>query len=800
MSELGNITDGASRLKRLEDLPRRRATELSLLVGNQPIETVVESDLLSTGRYGASALLLTRQRLLAVEDGKIRHDIELSTVASAHCRDFVGNGVIEARLKEARRVELMRYSKTHAEAFRELADRINKLLSVSQDEIEARDDEIAKLVAKEDTRTYRCANCDHPLQHVSDVCPMCTSKRQVMFRLAKMMKEHVGQAIISIILSLLVVLAGLAPPYMIRILIDKVLTPFGYAELVQDNQLSPGQDWHTVQTKVAPQQRQDIENGYQSRLSLLWRLIAVLGLSFGAARIITHFRIRVMGRLGERIVTDLRFKLYRTLQRLSLSYYDREHTGRIMSRVLTDTRMVQRFVTQSVQDMVTDVLTVIGIAAVLFYEDWRLAAMALLPIPLVVLVTKHFSNRFRGVFRSVRRKFATLSAGVAETLSGMRVVKSFGQENREIDQFEEKNNDVFNAQVLAVQARSFFQPIVQFLLNIGVVSVWLFGSILVLDGYAGHGPMKLTLGILTMFIAFMNQFYEPVRRLMDVTEAFQEASTAAERVFSVMDMPSEVGDSEQAKPMAEMKGHIKLENVTFGYLEGERVIKNLSLEVKPGEMIGLVGQTGSGKSTLVSLVCRFYEPQKGRISIDGIDLRNIQITSLRHSIGMVLQEPFLFAGTIKENIAYGRHEATSAEIIRAAKAANAHDFIMNLPDGYDSEVGERGVMLSGGEKQRLSIARAILKDPAVLILDEATSSVDTVTEHIIQEAMDRVVAGRTTIAIAHRLSTLRNADRLIVLDHGEIVEQGTHEELLAYDGVYAKLVKIQAQFASIVQD
>ena len=305
---------------------------------------------------------------------------------------------------------------------------------------------------------------------------------------------------------------------------------------------------------------------------------------------------------------------------------------------------------------------------------------------------------------------------------------------------------------------------------------------------------SLTLGMLLQFIGYMAMFYAPVQVLLQMAEVFQQTATAAERVFNILDMPTEVADHEDAMDIEQVNGRLDFHDVSFKYTDGQRVLKNVSLTIEPGQMLGLVGQTGSGKSTLVSLVCRFYDPTKGYITLDNMDLMDIKARSLRVHIGIVLQETFLFAGTLQENIAYGKPGASFEEIIRAAKAANAHDFIMNLPDGYDSEVGERGVGLSGGEKQRISIARAILKDPAILILDEATSAVDTATEQSIQEAMDRLVKGRTTIAIAHRLSTLRNADRLLVMDNGEVIEDGTHNELMEKDGVYANLVKVQGEF------
>jgi ATP-binding cassette, subfamily B, bacterial len=402
--------------------------------------------------------------------------------------------------------------------------------------------------------------------------------------------------------------------------------------------------------------------------------------------------------------------------------------------------------------------------------------------------SRYFSRRFRGVFRAVRRKYSSLSGAVAESVTGIRVVKSFAQEDQEFEAFDEKNREFHMAQIAAVNTRARFQPAVLFSMTLGTIVVWFVGGRLVING-------ALTLGLLIQYITYMNQFYPPIQMLLQLTEVYQQSATAAERVFNIMNKPSELADHDRAVELENPEGRIEVKHVSFSYQAGERTLKNVNVDVAPGQMIGIVGQTGSGKTTLVSLICRFYDPTQGSILIDGVDLRDIRTQSLRSNIGMVLQDTFLFARTIKENIAYGTPGVTDRQIIEAAKAANAHDFIMNLPDAYDNQVGERGVTLSGGEKQRISIARAILKDPAILILDEATSAVDSATEASIQEAMDRLVKGRTTIAIAHRLSTLRNADKLIVIDKGEVIEQGSHQELMKLGGSYADLVRKQADFA-----
>ena len=752
-----------SPLYSFEDLSEQDQEHVEELAGDpRQIELIAVSDILPSGDYGRNYVILCSDTILVSIDHSVTRRIPLNEISAVLCRNFVGNGLLEARTKDEGRIELARYSRTLTDSFQVMADHINDHLGVSDQELAEKREEMEKVSGpKEERPTYRCPSCGHPLSHEGDACPKCAQRSLVFGKLLKYLKPLWPQALLGFLFTIIVTLCNLGPGYLVRQMIDRALLP------------------------------EDIS--LFEKHQALW---VIVGLFFGIIVIrmlASHVRIKAMGTMGQRVVRALRQDTYRALQRLSLSYFDREHTGRIMSRVLSDTQVVQGFIVESLQHAVIHVLMICGISIILFRENALLAAVALGPIPIVVIVGRSFSQRFKWIFRSVRRRFASLSAALNESVSGVRVVKSFAQEDREYSTFSSRNDEYYDANIAAVNTQAKFRPSIIFLMTLGTIVVYLIGGRQVLAG-------SLSLGLLMQFITYMTQFYAPVQALVQLTEAYQRTTTAAERVFGIINMPTELSDHDKAVNVKDVKGRIEFRGVSFQYQDGERILKNVDLAIEPGKMLGVVGQTGAGKSTLVSLVCRFYDPTDGDILLDGASLKDITMQSLRSQIGMVLQDTFLFARTIRDNIAYGTPHTTNEEIIEAAKAANAHEFIMNLPDGYDSDVGERGIMLSGGEKQRISIARAILKNPAILILDEATSAVDSVTEASIQEAMDRLIKGRTTIAIAHRLSTLRNADKLIVIDNGEIAESGTHIDLMKHDGIYAGLCRMQADFAREIID
>ena len=494
--------------------------------------------------------------------------------------------------------------------------------------------------------------------------------------------------------------------------------------------------------------------------------------------------------LGERFLFDLRVRIYDYLQRLSLSFFERTSTGELMSRVTNDVNALEQFVTHGIILTTVDLMRLVGASAVLMVLDWRLALVVLLPVPLIALGLRRFNRHVRPIYRRVRDRMGDINTRLQDDLAGIRVVQAFGQEDAELERFRSVSEGYYQERVSAIRAWAAFFPGISFVAAAGGVLVLGIGARMIIGG-------QLSLGTLVAFLSYMASFYDPIRRLADVDNTFQQAIAAADRIFELLDEKVDIRDTPDAITLNQIKGDVIFHDVHFHYGDGDEVLHDIDFHIAPGQVVALVGPSGAGKTSIANLLCRFYDPTHGHILVDDHNLRQVQLRSLRRHVAVVLQDTFLFNATVRENLLYGKPDASERELIAAAEAACAHEFIEQMPGGYDTEIGERGVKLSGGQRQRLALARAILADPRILILDEATSAVDAEAEYLIQQALETVMQGRTSLVIAHRLSTIRNADKIIALHDGKISEVGNHDELLAHGGLYSQLYQRQLELAAM---
>ena len=611
-----------------------------------------------------------------------------------------------------------------------------------------------------------CPSCKAPMESEDDECPVCAKvthtppSTRTLFRLWRFARPYQGRLLIGFILTLLGTAAGLVPPYLTGPILDNVLIPYQTTRQID-------------------------------AVMVMW----YLGGLFGSALLawaLNWLKTYILALVSERIGADLRTATYEHLVHLSLEYFGGKRTGDLMSRIGSGTDRICVFLSLHLLDFATDVIMLIMIAVFLVRENALLALVTLAPLPFIAWMIHVVRDRLRNGFEKIDRVWGEVTNVLADTIPGIRVVKAFAQEQREAKRFHDANDHNLLVNDRINKVWSLFSPTVSLLTDIGMLVVWAFGI-----WQIAHE--QISVGVLVSFVALMGRFYGRLDSMSRIVSVTQKSASAAKRVFDILDHVSSVPEPANPVQLGQIAGHIELREVGFRY--GNRAVnRGISLKIQPGEMIGLVGHSGSGKSTLVNLICRFYDVSEGAILLDGVDIRSLGVADYRRNIGLVLQEPFLFFGTIAENIAYGKPGASRDEVMDAARAAHAHEFILRLPQGYDSMVGERGQGLSGGERQRISIARALLIDPRILIMDEATSSVDSETEKEIQKALDNLVKGRTTIAIAHRLSTLNKADRLVVLDRGVVVEVGSHDALMAQQGAYFRLYQAQARNAAALVD
>ena len=500
--------------------------------------------------------------------------------------------------------------------------------------------------------------------------------------------------------------------------------------------------------------------------------------------ILDYFRIYLMSLFGQKIVESIRNDLYQHIQKLSISFFDNQRTGDLMSRMSENVNTIGTLISSDISEILVDSLVVLVIIVYLLSVDWQLALLLIVTWPLQIYITKIFSNFIQVAYQDVEHQAAEINNHIQDTVSNINAIKSFGNEKYEIDRFSEQSRNYMQVNIKAIRLWSIFVPTIDTINIIGSLIVLVVGSWAVIAD-------RLTVGELTAFFAYTNQVSRPILRFSKILNILQKALVSSDRIFAILETEPEVKEQDNAIALTSVQGRMRFEEVDFAYRQGKTIIHNFTLDIQPGMTIALVGSSGSGKSTIAKLAARFYDPKNGRILIDDQDLRDISLDSLRSHLGIVSQDTLLLYGTIRDNIAYGKLEATDAEIEAAAKAANAHDFIMSFPDGYNSIIGERGVKLSGGQRQRLAIARVLVKNPQFVILDEATSALDTESEKLIQDSLTQLLKGRTSLVIAHRLSTIQNADLIVVLEGGKILESGNHAELMTKEGRYLELQNMQ---------
>ena len=745
-------------MKGLPQQPAFDARVRALLQPGEELLLLTETDLDRSGRFGRRWLAVTPSRLMTFADGSAgaapsngapEVELPLKDITAVTTSHMVGQMALEAEV-DGRRIELLRCSNSLVSKMGRIAKSLNdackdgKALAFELDAAEER----------------RCSKCGRLLPEAGSFCPACLKKRQVLARLLVYMKPHWHRALLVTVCTIAGALLALTPPMLMRRLVDDVII---------------------ARTGGPP---------------LLLKLVLGLAGIQAGGMLLQIVQGRAAAWLSARLMHDVRYDFFQSVQGLSLRRYDKTQTGALMSRLTHDTSMLNFMFTFLAGAIVPNLLQLVGICAIMFAWNWRLALLVLVPSPVVVVVIVTFYRRMRRLYHRLWQRQARMGSRANDSISGIRVVKAFTQEPAEITQFHTLSGDLCAATGHAESMRATTFPIVSFVTGLGSLLVWYFGGLGVIGGSTLF-PEPITFGTLTGFFMYLGMFMGPLHTLSFFWDFINRAMTAAQRLFEITDADQEVRDDPNALPMPSPSGAIRLEGVHFGYLKDRPVLKGIDLDVAPGEMIGLVGRSGVGKTTLTNLICRFYDVDDGAILLDGVDIRKIKLCDLRRQIGIVPQESFLFNASIAENIAYGKPGATREEIIDAAIHANAHDFIMRLPDGYDTRAGERGARLSGGEKQRIAIARAILRDPRILILDEATSSVDTETEELIQAALGNLVRNRTTFAIAHRLSTLKRANRLVVIEDGKVAELGTHEELMEKKGVFHNLVQLQSRLSAI---
>ncbi len=748
-----------------KELPKLAQSVIDRMTdNNEKVLFVIVGDLSISGKYSESALIFAEDSVIYV-DGLLNEEKrcfyrDMREVVS---KRMYGNATLSAIMPNGKRIVFFRYTYSVTALCDAAALYINHINTEGVN----RQEELAIMEVTFERALSVCPKCGRTLLHPGAECIMCRSKIKIVKQLSKYIKPELKTIIICIILSLITTAMALVPPTITGYIVD-VVFPGG-----------TGSSGIPILNGIA-----DIIGGDSSRLltAMIICLLFTYILQYGIGVI----RAYLMRTVGAKAVSSLRNDVYEKAQYLPMRFYDRTSTGSVVNRIQGDCSVIQQFMLRITQEAVVHAFQLVGIIIIMLALNPMLTLYSLIPVVFIVVATRIFSKKVKPIYLRLWKRTSKLYSVLSDYIPCIKVIKSFTGENRSADKFKETNDDWLSEDLKIGKLVTAFPQIVSFLVTCGSLIIWGVGGSRVLEGASGYSA-----GLIVSFISYAAMFYNPVTFFANLSDSFQSALASTEKVLDILEAEPETQAASHTVP-ERLDGKIEFLHVGFSFDRTKKVLDDVTLTINPGEIVGIVGTTGSGTSTLVNLLMRFYDGYSGEILVDGHNIKNFDISAYREQIGYVQQEPMMFSDTIYNNIAYSRPDATTDEVIGAADIANAHSFIAKQPDAYDTVLGERGVGVSGGERQRISIARAVLKSPSILIFDEATAAVDSETEHLIQEAIDRLTEGKTTLMIAHRLSTLKRANRIIVVDNGKIIENGSPEELMALKGKYYKLVKIQS--------
>ena len=723
---------------------------VSLGSEEEPILFAVCGEISKEANYSSCVLLATRAHIFSYDFGKdeLSERYAFSDVEDIFNKRMYGNGIMRLVLKNGEKTDMFRFTFTVTA----LCDATVTYVKDIRDGVDV-NEAYGVIEAVYEKMLSVCPKCGRTLSAPGVPCVQCMSKGRLIKKLGGYLKPEAPILIISVIISIITTAITLLPPLLTKSLVDSILPDRNYGAL--------------------------------AAVVVLLICVHIVHYVLSGVR---GYMLRVS---GNKIIAKLRCDVYEKAQYLPMRFYDKTSTGSVINRISSDTATIQAFMLRITQEVVVQFFKLIGIVIVMLVINPKLTLFSLIPVPLVVIGARIFRKKIAPFYRRIWRRSSAVTSVLTDTIPGIRVVKSFTNEKNATARFASAVDNWRETDTKAGKILNAYPAIINCLIQLGGVVIWALGGQMVIDGMNGGAPSTITIGLLVSFISYATMFYGPVDFFANLSDSMQNATSSLERIMDILDAEPE-HDFGKGNTDADMGGVIEFKNVNFSFDRTKKVLKNINLRIEPGDIVGIVGTTGSGKSTLINLLLRYYDHYEGKITVGGVDIRKIDMEYYRENIGYVQQEPQMFHDTIYNNISYGNGEFSVDEVINAADVANAHEFIVRQPDGYDSVLGERGVGLSGGERQRLSIARAVLRNPKMLVFDEATAAVDSETEHLIQDAIEKLISGRTTIMIAHRLSTLSKANKIVVVDNGEIIECGTPEELMAMKGKYYKLVEIQS--------